>query len=178
LAKQQRRRPPVSKAKRRRRRKQALKHILEAEHDPALVEQERQRSIRAMQSWGRKRKREKPVAKTAVEAVDPLAALREGRGWIDHVDERELWEMLIQVRWPDGPVCPCCGERDQQYLKLIDSDYRGGLGRWRCQVCAEAGDPGEGGTFTPLTGTLLDGIRVDVRTLWLGDDSPHCAPDG
>jgi len=41
------------------------------------------------------------------------------------------------------------------------------LGRWRCLVCAGAGDPGEGGTFTPLTGTILDGMRIDVRTLWL-----------
>jgi len=75
--------------------------------------------------------------------------------------------MLVRVRWPHGPACPHCGEQDPQYLKLIDADYRGGLGRWRCQVCAEAGDPGEGGTFTPLTGTILDGMRVDVRTLWL-----------
>jgi hypothetical protein len=118
---------------------------------------------------GRKRKK-KPVAKTSVEAADPLAALRAGRGWIDQVDERKLWEKLVQVRWPGGTVYPRCGERDLQYLKLIDSDYRGGLGRWRCQVCAEAGDPGdpgEGGTFTPLTSTLLDGMRIDVRTLWL-----------
>jgi transposase len=167
LARQQRRRPPVRKRERHRRRKQVLRHILEAERDAVLIEQRRERSIRAIQSWGRKRKKEKPVAKTAVEAADPLAALRAGRGWIDHVDERELWEMLIQVRWSGGPVCPRCGERDLQYLKLIDPDYRGGLGRWRCQVCAEAGDPGEGGTFTPLTGTLLDGMRIDVRTLWL-----------
>ena len=33
-------------------------------------------------------------------------------------------------------------------------------------MCAEAGDPGEGGAFTPLTGTILDGMRIDVRTLW------------
>ena len=64
-------------------------------------------------------------------------------------------------------MCPWCGEQDIRYLKLIDSDYRGGLGRWRCQVCAEAGDPGEGGTFTPLTGTLVDRMRIDIRTLWL-----------
>jgi transposase len=165
LARQRWRRPPVRK-KTRRRHKQVLKSILKAECDPLLIEQRRQRSIRAIQSWGQKRKK-KPVAKTAVTAVDPLAALRAGRGWIDHVEERELWEMLIRVRWPDGPLCPRCGERDLQYLRLIDPYYRGGLGRWRCQVCAEAGDPGEGGTFTPLTGTLLDGMRIDVRTLWL-----------
>jgi len=72
--------------------------------------------------------------------------------------------MLIRVRWPHGPRCPHCGEQDPQ---LLDADYRGGLGRWRCRVCAEAGDPGEGGTFTPLTGTILDGMRIDIRTLWL-----------
>jgi len=50
---------------------------------------------------------------------------------------------------------------------LIDADYGGGLGRWCCQVCAEVGGPGEGGTFTPLTGTILEGMHIDVRTLWL-----------
>jgi transposase-like protein len=83
------------------------------------------------------------------------------------MDERELWAMLRKVRWPHGPECPCCGEDDPRYLKMLDADYRGGLGRWQCQVCIGAGDPGEGGTFTPLTGTVLDGMRIDVRTLWL-----------
>ena len=167
LARQQRRRPPVSRAKRRGKRNRVLRQLLEAECNPVLAEQERQRCIRAIQSRGRKRTEKKPVAKTAIEASDPLAGLRGGRGWIDHVDERTLWEMLIQVRWPGGPACPCCGEEECQYLKLVDPDYRGGLGRWQCQVCAEAGDPGEGGTFTPLTGTLLEGMRIDIRTLWL-----------
>jgi transposase-like protein len=39
--------------------------------------------------------------------------------------------------------------------------------RYRCLVCALAGDPGEGGTFTDLTGTLFDGCRLDIRSLWL-----------
>jgi transposase len=98
---------------------------------------------------------------------DPLAKLRQKRGMVDLVSERELWAMLVRVRWPYGPECPHCGEREPRYLEVLDEEYRGGLGRWRCRVCAEAGDPGEGGTFTPLTGTLLDGMRVDVRTLWL-----------
>jgi transposase-like protein len=101
------------------------------------------------------------------EETDPLATLRQSRGWIDHMDERTLWATLIQIRWPNGAVCPCCGEDDLRYLKLLDAHYRNGLGRWQCAVCAGAGDPGEGGTFTPLTGTILDGMRVDVRTLWL-----------
>jgi len=101
------------------------------------------------------------------EEEDPLQALRRKRGLVDLVSERELWAMLIQIRWPHGPVCPHCGEDDPQYLEVVDADYRGGLGRWRCRVCAEAGDPGEGGTFTPLTGTLLEGSRLDSRTIWL-----------
>jgi transposase-like protein len=110
---------------------------------------------------------EPAVPPTVSSAPDPLADLRAGRGWIDQLDERRLWAMLIQVRWPHGPQCPRCGETDPRDLKLIAPDYRGGLGRWQCQVCAGAGDPGQAGTFTPLTGTLLDGMRVDVRTLWL-----------
>jgi len=98
---------------------------------------------------------------------DPLADLRSRRGWIDRVSSRELWATLVRIRWPYGPRCPHCGEDDPQYLELIDPDYRGGLGRWRCRVCAEAGDPGEGGTFTPLTGTILEGMRIDIRTFWL-----------
>jgi hypothetical protein len=74
--------------------------------------------------------------------------------------------MLRQVRWPQGPACPCCGERAPRYVQLLDEDYRNGLGRWRCRVCAAVGDPGQGGTFTPLTGTLLAGLRFDIRSLW------------
>lgn len=98
---------------------------------------------------------------------DPLGELRQRRGWVDQISERELWALLVRVRWPHGPVCPHCGENGSDYLTLLDPDYRNGLGRWQCQVCAEAGDPGEGGSFTPLTGTLLAGTKLDARTLWL-----------
>lgn len=96
-----------------------------------------------------------------VEPPDPLADLRHQRGWLDRLSQREVWALLVRVRWPHGPVCPCCQEQEPQYLELVDPDYRDGLGRWRCRVCAE------GGAFTPLTGTLLDGARLDARTLWL-----------
>lgn len=108
-----------------------------------------------------------PKLPAAEPPPDPLADLRQQRGWIDRLSQRELWQVLIRLRWPNGERCPQCGEDDRQYLHVIDPDYRGGLGRWRCDVCAEAGDPGEGGTFTPLTGTLLEGMRMDIHTLWL-----------
>jgi len=169
LARRQRRTPPVSRAERRRRRQRVVRQILHATSSPALAEREREQNAQAILSWRAKRNRREeplPITEPADEA-DPLAELRQARGWIDHMDEHQLWEMLIQVRWPHGPECPHCGERDLQYLKLIAPDYRGGLGRWQCAVCAGAGDAGDGGTFTPLTGTLLDGMRIDVRTLWL-----------
>ena len=108
-----------------------------------------------------------PAPSQRITIEDPLADLRQGRGLIDLIEERTLWAMLIRMVWPEGPVCPHCGEQELDYLKEINPDYRGGLGRWQCRVCAEAGDPGVGGTFTPLTGTVLDGMRIDVRTVWL-----------
>ena len=115
-----------------------------------------------------------PVPPTIASAAtpppaDPLADLRTARGWIDRLDERQLWAILVRVRWPQGPQCPRCGEKDARYLKPLDPDYRGGLGRWQCRVCAEAGDPGQAGTFTPLTGTLFDGLRLDTLrgSLWM-----------
>ena len=56
-----------------------------------------------------------------VAAEDPLAELRQSRGLIDLVDERALWELLIRLRWPNGPVCPHCGEREGDYLQKARS---------------------------------------------------------
>lgn len=99
---------------------------------------------------------------------DPLAALRGQRDWIDRVPEAELWQVLRQIRWAGGnPGCPHCGEDDPAHLEIIDRSYRGGLYRYRCLLCHLAGDPGEGGTFTDLTGTLFEGCRLDIRSLWL-----------
>lgn len=165
LARQQRRRPPTKRSGRRRHRGTGRQigclPSLRAVSKLGNLEPK----VSASQPAPSTEKRASPSPPP--ELPDPLADLRDRRGWVDHVSERELWAVLIRVRWPHGPCCPCCGEDDPEYLELIDADYRGGLGRWRCRVCAEAGDLGEGGTFTPLTGTILKGMRVDIRTLWL-----------
>ena len=166
LARRQRQRPPVRRAGRRRRHRRELQPLRHTGSGAGLIEPGRGGSGPALSPRGGEKRRAVPITDIPDEA-DPLADLRQRRGWIDRIDERELWSMLTQVRWPHGPECPHCGERDLHYLTVMDPDYRGGLGRWRCQVCAEAGDPGEGGTFTPLTGTILDGMRIDIRTLWL-----------
>lgn len=108
-----------------------------------------------------------PAEPPAAPPPDPLADLRQMRGWIDQLSEAELWELLRRIRWAHGRRCPHCGEDDPRYLEVIDRHYRGGMWRHRCLVCAQAGDPGEGGTFTDLTGTVFEGMRLDIRTLWL-----------
>ena len=168
-ARHQRQQPRPSRAERRRRRRRVVRQILSTAPSPALTGQKSGQHAPTISSHatGCEKGGERSPKARSGSAVDPLADLRRSRGWIDQMDEERLWAMLIRIRWPHGPRCPHCGERDPQYLKSIDPAYRGGLGRWLCRVCAEAGDPGEGGTFTPLTGTVLDGMRIDVRTLWL-----------
>lgn len=100
-------------------------------------------------------------------SADPLAELRRSRGWIDRMNQAELWAILRQIRWPHGACCPHCGESDPRYLVVIDRDRRDGMYRYCCLVCKGAGDPGEGGTFTDLTGTVFEGTRLDIRSLWL-----------
>lgn len=169
LARQRCRQAAAHRAIRRRQRRRILRRLVRTEVGSVFREQDPQRAAQAyLSTLARRRRPERLLpAIGGTEEADPLAELRQGRGWIDHVDEQSLWAMLIRVRWPHGPQCPHCSEDDPQYLTPIDPDYRGGLGRWCCEVCAGAGDPGEGGTFTPLTNTLLDGMRIDARTLWL-----------
>jgi len=165
-ARRQRQRPQPRRAARRRRRQQVLRQLLTPYRSAMPTQRGRQRSGTAALPAVPVSDPPSGTPEPSTEP-DPLAKLRQRRGWVDHVPEHELWAMLIRVRWPHGAECPHCGEEDPRYLELLDEGYRGGLGRWRCRVCAAAGDPGEGGTFTPLTGTLLDGMRIDVRSLWL-----------
>ncbi len=163
-AKRQRQRPQARRARRRHRRS-VSSQCLSAHRTSSVTATGSGQG--AVPSAARRRSRKAPrVLPQAGGEADPLSELRQKRGLVDLTPERELWAMLIKVRWPQGAVCPYCGERDPRYVQWLDEDYRHGLGRWRCRVCTEAGDPGEGGTFTPLTGTLLEGMRFDIRTLW------------
>ncbi|HMK99963.1 MAG TPA: transposase, partial [Acidimicrobiales bacterium] len=31
-------------------------------------------------------------------------------------DEAAAWELVERMRWPDGPVCPHCGDRNWAYF--------------------------------------------------------------
>ena len=52
---------------------------------------------------------EPTIAASSPKPPDPLADLRDQRGWIDQVPEQTVWALLIRLRWPHGPCCPHCG---------------------------------------------------------------------
>lgn len=45
---------------------------------------------------------------------------------------REVEQLEEKVRWPDGPVCPYCGERERMVAEF--SEGRGKL-RYECSAC-------------------------------------------
>ena len=39
-------------------------------------------------------------------------------------DEEEAWKLVEALRWPDGPVCPHCGDRNRAYFIKVKNGYR------------------------------------------------------
>jgi transposase-like protein len=67
-------------------------------------------------------------------------------------DEDKAREHLEQIRWPDGPFCPHCGEAKKVY-RLSGASHREGL--IHCNSC--------GGSFTVRTGTVLESSHVPLH---------------
>jgi transposase-like protein len=55
------------------------------------------------------------------------------------------------IRWPDGPICPHCGERERVY-RLDGETTRPGL--FRCNGCD--------GQFTVMTGTVMESSHLPL----------------
>lgn len=70
-------------------------------------------------------------------------------------DPEKAREYLEALRWPNGPVCPHCGLRDDHY-KLEGKAHRHGL--WKCKGCREQ--------FTVTVGTLFADSKVPLNK-WL-----------
>ena len=69
-------------------------------------------------------------------------------------------EALEAVRWPDGPVCPHCGNADQERIALIEGakkSHRPGL-----RYCVECK-----GQFTVTVGTVFERSKVPLTKWWL-----------
>jgi transposase-like protein len=75
-------------------------------------------------------------------------------------DVNKAREALEVVRWPDGPVCPHCGNTDQDRIALVEGkkqSHRPGL--YYCNECK--------GQFTVTVGTVFERSKIPLTKWWL-----------
>jgi transposase-like protein len=80
-------------------------------------------------------------------------------------NEADAYGYMERLRWPDGPICPHCGNKGAYFLKPAN-----GLSRatrtgshsqrrvWKCSKCRKQ--------FSVTTGTIFHGSKVSLQT-WL-----------
>jgi len=74
-------------------------------------------------------------------------------------DERKAREFFEASRWPNGPVCPHCGNADGSRLYSIAANVEHGVrdGLYSCQDCK--------GQFTVMTGSVMESSHLPL-TKW------------
>lgn len=75
-------------------------------------------------------------------------------------DDAKAREALEAVRWPDGPVCPHCGNSDQDKLAKVEGkkqSHRPGL--IYCNECK--------GQFTVTVGTVFERSKIPLTKWWM-----------
>lgn len=75
-------------------------------------------------------------------------------------DEDKARNFLEKLRWPDGPVCPKCGEVNNAYRlePKKESKRPGRKGLWKCAGCREQ--------FTVTVGTIFEDSHIPLHK-WL-----------
>jgi transposase-like protein len=63
-------------------------------------------------------------------------------------------EYLEALRWPDGPVCPHCGETERKAYRMKHKTRR----LWKCAACRKQ--------FTVTVGTIFEGSHIPLNK-WL-----------
>ncbi|MGB9491729.1 MAG: IS1595 family transposase, partial [Terriglobales bacterium] len=80
----------------------------------------------------------------------------------DHIgDEDQARDLLESVRWPDGPVCPKCGEIGNARKLEARSDSKKPVrkGVWKCYGCCEQ--------FSVTVGTVFEDSHIPLhKWLW------------
>ncbi len=75
-------------------------------------------------------------------------------------DLNKAREALEAVRWPDGPICPHCGNHDQDRIaKVAGSKHSHREGLYYCNECK--------GQFTVTVGTVFERSKVPLTKWWL-----------
>ena len=76
-------------------------------------------------------------------------------------DEEKAREFLEAQRWPEGPICPHCGELNNAYRlqpKESKKDKHVRPGVWKCAGCREQ--------FTVTVGTIFADSHIPLNK-WL-----------
>ena len=69
-------------------------------------------------------------------------------------DQLAAAEYLERIRWPDGPVCPHCGESERKAYRLRSETRR----LWKCANCRKQ--------FTVTVGTIFESSHIPLHK-WL-----------
>lgn len=78
-------------------------------------------------------------------------------------DESEAWKLIERLRWPDGPVCPHCGNDEKAYYL---GNRKTGSGKvsprrvWKCGACRKQ--------FSALVGSIFEGTHIPLSKWLLG----------
>lgn len=80
-------------------------------------------------------------------------------------DEGAAWELVEQMRWPDGPICPHCGDKNRAYflapkngVRLTSTGKVSHRRLWKCKACRKQ--------FSVLVGTIFEKSQVPLSK-WL-----------
>jgi transposase-like protein len=88
-----------------------------------------------------------------------------GQVHLKRLTEDEARELLEGLRWPNGPVCPHCGNCDQERIgKLMGKATRPGV--HKCKECRKQ--------FTVTVGTIFERSKVALRD-WVYAFAAMCA---
>jgi transposase-like protein len=86
-------------------------------------------------------------------------------------DENKAREALEALLWPDGAICPHCGNSDQEKLAKVEGkkhSHRPGL--YYCNECK--------GQFTVTVGTVLERSKIPLTKWWMAAHMMNSGKNG
>jgi transposase-like protein len=86
-------------------------------------------------------------------------------------DEGKAREALEAVRWPEGPICPHCGNSDADLIAKVEGkkhSHRPGL--YYCNECK--------GQFTVTVGTVFERSKVPLTKWWMAAHLMNAGKNG
>jgi transposase-like protein len=86
-------------------------------------------------------------------------------------DEDKAREALEAILWPEGPICPHCGNSDQERLAKVEGEKRSHRpGLYYCNECK--------GQFTVTVGTVLERSKVPLTKWWMAAHMMNSGKNG